>query len=245
MLVGIIIVIILVIVIAWFATLLNRDIVDIMGIMRKGKEGDLTGTMIVESNTELGIMAYDVMDTFDRISELIKKTQEATAKVTDESGNLSVAVGETSASIEEVSKALSEIAAGAEAVLFVIPPELKAVEGSEPVVPDGKNVVAIEQLLDLGSVFHFYLFHFPVIPDADYLSERDFRFPYYQGNSRPRSNDLVMEQVKKGFYLFSRPSRASVTERRGLKGVFFNFRQIFVVWSRFTGLCRITCLRSG
>ena len=56
-------------------------------------------------------------------------------------------------------------AAVAEIELSVIPPELKAAEGSKLIVPEPENIAGIEQLFYLRFVFYTDFLHCSVLPE--------------------------------------------------------------------------------
>ncbi|MBI9014473.1 MAG: methyl-accepting chemotaxis protein [Clostridiales bacterium] len=96
-----------------FARTISKGTKIVMEGMEKIKNGDLTATIHVKTNDEIGAIGKTFTETVEGIKGLLKNVQAVSDELTVSAQNLAATAEETSASSEEVARTVEEIAQGA------------------------------------------------------------------------------------------------------------------------------------
>lgn len=106
-------VIISIVLVYFFARTISRGTSEVMKGMEKIKNGDLTTTIAVKSNDEIGAIGEILQSTVNGIAALIRNVQVVSDELSVSAQNLAATAEETSASADEVARTVDEIAQGA------------------------------------------------------------------------------------------------------------------------------------
>lgn len=106
MLIGIVIIVI-------FSRLMIRNIRRLMESMDKVSRGDLTDSIQMKSNDEIGLLATYYNQMIEDLRNLVHNIRITSSNLSQTSGNLASTSEEVSASVEEVARTVAEIAEGA------------------------------------------------------------------------------------------------------------------------------------
>ena len=96
-----------------FARTISKGTKIVMEGMDRIKNGDLTASIEVKTNDEIGAIGKTFTETVDGIKGLLKNVQNVSDELTESAQNLAATAEETSASADEVSRTVDEIAQGA------------------------------------------------------------------------------------------------------------------------------------
>jgi len=97
----------------FFALRIVKDIEKITKAFEVAEKGDLTVSLDIKRDDEIGLMAHSFNNMTKNIKQLIEKGVNLSSEVTSAISTLSTVAGETAAASNEVAKAISEIAEGA------------------------------------------------------------------------------------------------------------------------------------
>lgn len=93
--------------------LISRRLKSVQRAVRKISEGDMTGSIKMVANDELGDLEHDVAKLASDFKEIIENIAEISDRVGDASQTLVATAEENTASANEISSTMSEISAGA------------------------------------------------------------------------------------------------------------------------------------
>lgn len=85
----------------------------IKDIITKASKGDLTETVQIKSEDEIGVLAKNFNLMIENIAQILANVEKSSQTVVDTATNLSAMTEETTASVAEVSRAIEEISNGA------------------------------------------------------------------------------------------------------------------------------------
>ena len=96
-----------------FAKTISKGTKVVMEGMERIKNGDLTASIHVKSNDEIGAIGKTFTETVEGIKGLLKNVQAVSDELTESAQTLAATAEETSASADEVARTVDEIAQGA------------------------------------------------------------------------------------------------------------------------------------
>ena len=104
----------LALIISWlFARSLTGRINDMLKLLLRVRQGDLSVNFRQDNADEIGLIGHHLSDTFHDLGSLIREIKGISGEVTMAAQNLAATSEETSASAEEVARTVNEIAKGA------------------------------------------------------------------------------------------------------------------------------------
>ncbi|UHA74265.1 methyl-accepting chemotaxis protein [Paenibacillus sp. 481] len=104
---------IVIVVVGWYIHRKLRGLNVIHKLSEQAAQGDLSITLSVKGNDEVGRLAAVFNQMIERLSELLREVQQASRNVATASNELQRGAEETASSAQEVSAAMSEVAHGA------------------------------------------------------------------------------------------------------------------------------------